>query len=84
MPEFAEREEDIREGVIDMAECKLIELMKDGNIAATIFFLKTQGKSRGYIESPAVFAVQRSLGDYKPGVDDPEEFISKALEAANA
>jgi hypothetical protein len=31
-----------------------MKLIKDGNVAATIFFLKTQGKRRGYIERQEV------------------------------
>ena len=39
-----------RESSVDLAESKLIEAIKDGNLTAIIFFLKTQGKSRGYSE----------------------------------
>ena len=39
-----------REGTLDLAESKLIEQIKKNNLTAIIFFLKTQGKSRGYIE----------------------------------
>ncbi len=39
-----------RESSIDLAESKLIEAIKAGNLTAIIFFLKTQGKSRGYSE----------------------------------
>jgi len=39
-----------RESSVDLAESKLIEAVEAGNITAIIFFLKTRGKSRGYIE----------------------------------
>ena len=39
-----------RESSVDLAESKLIEAIKNGNLTAIIFFLKTQGKSRGYVE----------------------------------
>lgn len=39
-----------RESFLDVAENALYDAIIDGNIVATIFFLKTQGKSRGYIE----------------------------------
>ena len=44
--------EECREGVLDLAEGKILEKIRDGDIAAIIFFLKTKGKNRGYIERP--------------------------------
>lgn len=34
----------------DLAESTLLNLIAEGNVAATIFFLKTKAKDRGYIE----------------------------------
>ena len=42
--------ESISDSVLDFAESHLYKLVKEGNPAATIFFLKTKGKKRGYIE----------------------------------
>ena len=42
--------ESIADSVLDFAESHLYKLVKEGNPAATIFFLKTKGKKRGYIE----------------------------------
>ncbi len=42
--------EEEREGVKDFAEGKLLEQINAGNVTAIIFYLKTQAKSRGYIE----------------------------------
>ena len=42
--------EEAKESTLDMAEAQLINLMKDGDRTAIIFFLKTQGKDRGYVE----------------------------------
>jgi hypothetical protein len=39
---------------IDFAESQLHKQIKDGNSTATIFFLKTKGKKRGYIERQEV------------------------------
>mgnify|MGYP002654737783 CR=1 FL=1 len=35
---------------LDFAESMLDKGMQDGNMTAIIFYLKTQGKSRGYVE----------------------------------
>ena len=43
-------DETYKESVDDFAETKLHELIKDGNVIATIFYLKCQGKKRGYVE----------------------------------
>ena len=44
----------IRERRHDFVENKLHELISKGNITAIIFYLKTQAKSRGYIERQEV------------------------------
>ena len=49
-PEYKIRYEAIPDIVIDFGEHHLHKLIKKGNTAATIFFLKTKGKKRGYIE----------------------------------
>lgn len=40
--------------VLDFAESQLHKQILDGNTTATIFLLKTKGKSRGYIERQEV------------------------------
>ena len=40
----------IKEGYLDLAETKLISKMKSGDLGALCFYLKCQGKQRGYIE----------------------------------
>lgn len=43
------------EGVaLDFAESQLHLQIKEGNTSATIFFLKTKGKKRGYVERQEV------------------------------
>lgn len=39
------------EGLIDFAETKLMENIQNGDVTSLIFFLKTKGKGRGYVET---------------------------------
>lgn len=48
--EYKKAVDSIQDSVLDFAESHLYKLVKEGNPAATIFFLKTKGKKRGYIE----------------------------------
>lgn len=47
---FAEAVNEVSEVSIDFAESQLFKQMKSGNVAATIFYLKTKGRARGYAE----------------------------------
>ena len=49
-PLFKEKVDEIEEIVLDWAESKLYEQIEKGNIAANIFYLKCQGKDRGWTE----------------------------------
>jgi len=46
--------ESIEGMTLDLAESKLHEEILQGNTAAIIFFLKTKGKKRGYVEKQEV------------------------------
>ena len=48
--EFAKEVDDIQNIALDFAESQLHKQIGDGSTSATIFFLKTKGKRRGYIE----------------------------------
>tara|TARA_R110002020_G_scaffold84876_1_gene209875 strand:+ start:2425 stop:2778 length:354 start_codon:yes stop_codon:yes gene_type:complete len=48
--EFAKEVKEIENIALDFGESQLHAQMKDGNTSATIFFLKTKGKKRGYVE----------------------------------
>lgn len=47
---------DVEEGLIDLCETKLMQQINDGNLTAIIFFLKTKGKQRGYVEGQIINA----------------------------
>ena len=44
---------------LDFAESHLHKLIQDGSPAATIFFLKTKGKKRGYVERQEVEVLEK-------------------------
>jgi hypothetical protein len=48
--EFAQAVQEIENVALDFAESQLHTQIKDGSTSATIFYLKTKGKKRGYIE----------------------------------
>ena len=48
--EFAKEVDDIQNIALDYAESQLHKQIGNGNTSATIFYLKTKGKKRGYIE----------------------------------
>ena len=49
-PEVRQAVDEAKESIVDFAEGKLFQLIREGNTAAIIFFLKTRAKDRGYIE----------------------------------
>lgn len=48
--EFAAAVKDMSEIAVDFVESKLFKQIRESNTAATIFYLKTKAKHRGYVE----------------------------------
>ena len=57
--EYKSAVQSIQDSVLDFAESHLYKLVKEGNPAATIFFLKTKGKKRGYIERQEIEVTEK-------------------------
>lgn len=51
---FKEEIENVTEMNVDYAESKLMSVIQEKNVTAIIFYLKTKGKSRGYVEQNEV------------------------------
>ena len=60
--EFAQKVDEAKEALIDFAESQLFENIKEGKETSLIFFLKTQAKSRGYIEKSQVEHSGNAIG----------------------
>jgi hypothetical protein len=48
--DYNDRVKELLNVSLDFVEGKLFEAIQDGNITAIIFYLKTKGKVRGYVE----------------------------------
>lgn len=53
-PAYKEAVEGINDVALDFAESMLHEAIKQGKEVSTIFYLKTKGKKRGYIEKSEI------------------------------
>ena len=49
-PDFAKSVKELEDVALDFAETSLFKQIQKGEAAATIFYLKTKGKRRGFIE----------------------------------
>ena len=67
-PEYKQAVEDLADVAIDFAESKLHKLIDQGDTASTIFYLKTKGKKRGYIER-----VENMFGEVEQPLFGPED-----------
>jgi hypothetical protein len=55
--EYKAEVDGIADMAIDFAESSLQRQIQDGNTTATIFYLKTKGKDRGYVERQEVTGI---------------------------
>ena len=52
--EYKTKVDNVKNICLDFVETKLFEQIRENNTTSTIFYLKTQGKNRGYIERQEV------------------------------
>lgn len=65
--------DDADESLLDWAETKLIEQINENNLTALIFFLKTKGKKRGYIEQIDKNITTNAFEDLMKELPDEDE-----------
>ena len=74
-PDYKKKVEDIAEIALDAAENSLHGQIDEKNTAATIFYLKTKGKKRGYIEKQEIGFTDPDGNAmqilFKPSQDEP-------------
>ena len=71
--EFKKAVDSIGDIALDFAESQLHKQIKDGNTPATIFYLKTKGKRRGYIERQEITGADGSPTSFKIEIIDTGE-----------
>ena len=59
--DFEKEVSNVNEELIDFAESELMKKITDGNLTAIIFFLKTKGQTRGYIEKQYIHQKQMNV-----------------------
>lgn len=74
--EYKKAVNDISEVAKDFVESQLFKQIKDNNPTSTIFFLKTKGKDRGYIERTEVvhdLGIESTIIEWTKAPDQEEE-----------
>jgi len=72
-PKLAELLDEKDEQLLDFAESKLISHINDGDTNCLIFYLKTKGKKRGYIEKTESDINLNQFEELMKSVEDDDE-----------
>jgi hypothetical protein len=85
-PELRELTDELTESFIDEAESQLYKHIREGNVAACIFFLKTKARHRGYSERLELIPLNRQDIEVELGrpINEIEDHNSEALNGHGA
>lgn len=67
--EFRRAVDDIENIALDFAESQLHKQIQNGEVTSTIFFLKTKGKKRGYVETKEITGKDGAAQEHKITVE---------------
>lgn len=81
--EFAKAVQDIENVALDFAESQLHQQIKTGNATSTIFYLKTKGKKRGYVERMENVNTNKNLDLSDLTDEELEERLKQAKRVTN-
>jgi len=73
--EYKKAVDELQDMVLDFAESQLHKQIKEGNTTATIFYLKTKGKKRDYIERTEIkheTGIESAIIEWKPSNEENE------------
>lgn len=68
--EFAAKVKGVQDIALDFVESKLFENIREGKTSEMIFYLKTKGKSRGYIERQEITGADGLPNNFKVEIID--------------
>lgn len=71
---FRQKVEEINESMLDFAETALMKNIKDGKETSLIFYLKTKGRKRGYVEKVENDVTINGFEQLMRDLPDPDEY----------
>ena len=75
--EFADKVSDIENVALDFAESQLHKQISNDSTSATIFYLKTKGKKRGYVERQEITGADGMPTNFQIEIIDKTEDTDK-------
>jgi len=83
-PEVRQAVDEAKESMLDFAEGKLYQAIHEGNMTAIIFYLKTKGKARGYIERAEVTGAEGApLVEFSVNSSDTRDDVQDVISRLN-